>query len=482
MSALKQDNERLTKHLSDSNARLESTNLELQQLDLNHLHFQKSKNIAINELEKKNIELVTKCRKLEHVEQDNHNVRNTLSIVEDQKMEMTNTMETLMASLASSEERNETLHNNMQLFQQELTESEQMIQKYKYQQEKEEGEEGEEGEHGEHGEQSSGTNGMDEMEGMEGMESMDADLVSRLRSFMYTMTSSKHSETKLIKELKMLKKQRIIEMKELQEKVTKHVQVTLQAKEEEHLQKMQELEQELEQHSMKQTEKHNHNIMLNALSKDTLASKNKIIQNLELEKKNITAEYISKVNVLNEELKQEQMRKEDGKREVQELTVQLKLASEMEAELQSMMEEKDKEMEQLQHQLKKSNEQVTHQTEWESTHVISSILDTVIEQTVYDSNQDQRNALQQVTLENESLRLLVQDYKQKVRSYSVTSKEAEENLRLLVEEMKHTINSAQSEIKTTENNCNTKIDQLTKQHLVLMKEKNKMLIHIQQQN
>ena len=57
----------------------------------------------------------------------------------------------------------------------------------------------------------------------------------------------------------------------------------------------------------------------------------------------------------------------------------------------------------------------------------------------------------------------------------MTSKEAEENLRLLVEEMKHTINSAHSETKTTENNCNTKIDQLTKQHLVLMKEKNKML-------
>ena len=434
-------------------------------------------------------------------------------VVFDQKMEMTNTVETLMASLASSEERNEALHKKIQLFQQELIESEQMIQKqntYDNQHYQQEGEEG----------ACNGTNGMDE------------DLVSRLRSFVYTMTSSTHAmvqETKeknniLLNQIKdqkdvqtetiaRLQEQRIIqmkEMKEMKEKATKHVEITLLAKEQQHQSKMQVLER------------------LNAASKKT-------IQNLELEKKKILEESVVKVNVLNEKVKQEQMWKEERKREVHELTVQLKLASERETassktkqrkgknipglprnrrksikkifgqttaallkprsnsdtelvelhhkiavleqhaveyrrkiliaseretELHSMMELKEKEMNQLHHQVNQSNEQVTHQMEWESIHVISSILNTVIEQTIYDSNQDERNTLQKVTLEIETLR-------EKVKSYTVTSKEAEQKLRLLDEEMKQT---------------NKKIEELTKQHLVVMKEKNEMLIKIQKQN
>ena len=435
-------------------------------------------------------------------------------VVFDQKMEMTNTVETLMASLASSEERNEALHKKIQLFQQELIESEQMIQKqntYDNQHYQQEGEEG----------ACNGTNGMDE------------DLVSRLRSFVYTMTSSTHAmvqETKeknniLLNQIKdqkdvqtetiaRLQEQRIIqmkEMKEMKEKATKHVEITLLAKEQQHQSKMQVLER------------------LNAASKKT-------IQNLELEKKKILEESVVKVNVLNEKVKQEQMWKEERKREVHELTVQLKLASERETassktkqrkgknipglprnrrksikkifgqttaallkprsnsdtelvelhhkiavleqhaveyrrkifiaseretELHSMMELKEKEMNQLHHhQVNQSNEQVTHQMEWESIHVISSILNTVIEQTIYDSNQDERNTLQKVTLEIETLR-------EKVKSYTVTSKEAEQKLRLLDEEMKQT---------------NKKIEELTKQHLVVMKEKNEMLIKVQQQN
>jgi hypothetical protein len=337
----------LMRRLSDSNAHLESSDTELLRMDEERTRTMDLM-LKTSQKQQKEQESMTHERDLlrQHCSTLEQKLATT-SGLQERVAALDRTVATLMKSLAKSEDRGERKQRVLSMLRQELATTSKSMQLQEQQQQQQQSRSGSVGETVE----MAANLGVDEEEGeREGEFTTNEDLVPRLRSLLYEMSSStrtlidaaisghdlKMKENKHLHGLQMkdMHEARALEMSTFKERLAANFQAMLASKESTHFTAISLLKDQL----VDAEKSYATRVQLSEATKSELLKAN-------TEKEHSLHVLQEEMETLGRKTREERARVDEALHNNGELKMQLRLASEMETELQATLDEKENECE-----------------------------------------------------------------------------------------------------------------------------------------